>query len=142
MNIMTLPSATPGQIIIARHGEPDLDRYQVMDWRGYERWWAQYDLTGLKAGQIPPEALCSQARQARTIFASTLPRAIETARAFTDIGETGFAWGVETPEPVREPGTFFAEGRTVLLVKSRKDTGKIFKRRLRDPYWAGRDRRV
>jgi long-chain acyl-CoA synthetase len=24
----------------------------------------------------------------------------------------------------------------------REDTGKIFKRRLRDPYWAGRTRRV
>ena len=24
----------------------------------------------------------------------------------------------------------------------REDTGKIFKRRLREPYWAGRDRRI
>lgn len=81
MNIMTLPSATPGQIIIARHGEPDLNRYERVDWRGYERWWAAYDLAGLKPGQTPPEALCAQAREARTVFASTLPRAIETARA-------------------------------------------------------------
>lgn len=27
-------------------------------------------------------------------------------------------------------------------VLPREDTGKIFKRRLRDPYWAGRTRRV
>ncbi|MCC5996921.1 MAG: histidine phosphatase family protein [Oceanicaulis sp.] len=78
---MTSSSAAPGQIIIVRHGEPDADRYKKLDWRGYERWWAAYDEAGLKPGQSVPEALCAEARQARTVFASTLPRAIETARA-------------------------------------------------------------
>ncbi|KAA5805105.1 histidine phosphatase family protein [Alkalicaulis satelles] len=78
---MTSSSATPGQIIIARHGEPDANRYEMVDWRGYERWWAAYDEAGLKPGQVPPAGLVEQAGQARTVFASTLPRAIETARA-------------------------------------------------------------
>lgn len=74
-------SLAPGQIVIARHGEPDANRYERMDWRGYERWWAAYDEAGLKPGQTAPEPLVAQAAQARTLFASTLPRAIETARA-------------------------------------------------------------
>jgi hypothetical protein len=50
-------STMPGQIVIARHGEPDADRYARMDWRGYERWWAAYDEAGLRPGQSAPEAL-------------------------------------------------------------------------------------
>jgi broad specificity phosphatase PhoE len=71
----------PGQIVIVRHGEPDADRYERLDWRGYERWWMAYDEAGLKPGQTPPEDLLFQASHAETCFASTLPRAIETARS-------------------------------------------------------------
>jgi len=73
--------AKPGQIIIARHGEPDADRRARMDWRGYEDWWAAYDRAGLKPGQSSPEGLIEQAALAKTLYSSTLPRAIETARA-------------------------------------------------------------
>lgn len=71
----------PGPIIIARHGEPDADRRAVMDWRGYVDWWAAYDRAGLKPGQVSPPSLVEQASLTDTLYSSTLPRAIETARA-------------------------------------------------------------
>lgn len=71
----------PGTIVIARHGEPSADRTVKIDWRGYEEWWTQYDLNGLKADQTPPPELVEAAREADVIFASTLERARETARA-------------------------------------------------------------
>ena len=73
--------AKPGPIIIARHGEPDADRRARMDWRGYVDWWAAYDRAGLKPGQSAPDCLVEQAALAKTLYSSTLPRAIETARA-------------------------------------------------------------
>jgi len=71
----------PGSIVIARHGRPKGDRSVRLDWRGYELWWAQYDRNGLDPGQTPPTALVDAARGADVIFASTLPRAFETAKA-------------------------------------------------------------
>lgn len=71
----------PGYITIARHGEPDANRLERVDWKNYERWWADYDLAGLKTGQAPPESLVREVEGARVVFASTLRRAIETAEA-------------------------------------------------------------
>ena len=78
-----LPSPSkPGLITIARHGKPDADRTTVLDWRGYEAWWDEcYQPAGLVAGQTPPDQLVAAATAANTVFASTLRRAIETARA-------------------------------------------------------------
>jgi broad specificity phosphatase PhoE len=70
----------PGSITIARHGRPDMDRKTRVDWRGYEDWWADYDRAGLAPEQAPPPELIAAGQEARVIFASTLPRAIETAR--------------------------------------------------------------
>ncbi|MGJ3231256.1 MAG: histidine phosphatase family protein [Oceanicaulis sp.] len=100
----------PGQIVIARHGEPDADRYERMGWRGYERWWAAYDEAGLKAGQAAPDSLVAEARQARTLFASTLPRAIETAQACCGGREIALdSMFVEAPlPPPVMPGRFTA----------------------------------
>ncbi|PWE16955.1 histidine phosphatase family protein [Marinicauda salina] len=72
---------TPGFITIVRHGEPDADRRQRVDWRGYERWWADYEERGLRDGQAPPPALLAQAEQAVHLFSSPAPRALETAQA-------------------------------------------------------------
>lgn len=75
------PSNTRGSITIARHGRPDKNRRESVDWRGYEEWWRGYDEAGLAPGQGPSDALLAEAEAAHRIFASTLPRAIETARA-------------------------------------------------------------
>ena len=110
--MMTKPdtSRLPGSIIIARHGEPDADRRAVMDWRGYEHWWADYDLAGLKPGQSAPEGLCGQAASAHSIFASTLPRAVQTAEACAGGREvTQNSVFVEAPlPPPPMPGRFSA----------------------------------
>lgn len=74
-------SPARGAITIARHGRPDKNRRESVDWRGYEEWWKGYDAAGLAPGQEPPADLIAEAEQAKTIFASTLPRAIETAKA-------------------------------------------------------------
>ncbi len=70
-----------GAITLVRHGEPALSRRVKLDWRGYRDWWAQYELSGLLEGQIPPRILDDFARDARYIYASTLRRSIETAQA-------------------------------------------------------------
>lgn len=109
---MTQPAAPrlPGSIIIARHGEPDADRRMVLDWRGYEHWWDDYDLAGLKPGQSAPQALCSAASQAPSVFTSTLRRAIETAQACVGAREmTQSSVFVEAPLPPPPiPGRFKA----------------------------------
>lgn len=90
----------PGYITIARHGEPDADRRVLLSWRDYERWWDDYDEAGLKPGQAAPEALKLQAAEAKTIIASTLPRAMETAKAAADGREIVFDPDfVEAPLP-------------------------------------------
>jgi broad specificity phosphatase PhoE len=93
----------PGYITIARHGEPDADRRELLTWRDYERWWANYDLAGLKPGQTAPDCLRAQAREAKTVFASTLPRAIETARAATG-GDEFITDPVFVEAPLPPPG--------------------------------------
>ena len=71
----------PGWIVIGRHGRPKADRTQRMDWRAYDKWWAQYEKDGLAAGQTPPAALIDIAKHADSVFSSTRARAIETAQA-------------------------------------------------------------
>ncbi len=70
-----------GAITLVRHGEPALSRRVRLDWKGYVAWWANYDKAGLLEGQTPPAILHRFARDARYIYASTLPRSIETAHA-------------------------------------------------------------
>ncbi len=74
-------TAPPGAITLVRHGEPDLSRRVLLDWRGYEEWWAKYEAAGLLAGQTPPHCLDKYARDARYIYSSTIRRSIETAQA-------------------------------------------------------------
>lgn len=101
---------TLGPIVIARHGEPDADRRERMDWRGYERWWAAYDEAGLKPGQTPTESLVDATGKAKLLFASTLPRAIETAKAAAPGRELNInSVFVEAPLPPPQiPGRFTA----------------------------------
>jgi len=96
-----------GVIILARHGKPAVDRTVRIDWREYEAWWANYDLSGLEDGQCPPEALVRQVAQADIIYASTLPRAIETARSVArGRPVTLDPMFVEAPLPPPLPGRF------------------------------------
>ena len=77
----SLVSVRPGAIILARHGEPALSRKCLLTSDQYRDWWAQYEVGGLRAGQTPPPALVAAAEGAGAIYASTRPRALETAKA-------------------------------------------------------------
>jgi len=74
-------SLRPGAIILARHGEPALSRKCLITARQYGEWWGRYEVGGLRAGQIPPRELVAAAEGAGAIYASTRPRALETAAA-------------------------------------------------------------
>ena len=71
----------PGAIILARHGEPALSRKCLISARQYGEWWAKYEVGGLRAGQTPSPELVLTAEGAGAIYASTRPRALETAAA-------------------------------------------------------------
>ena len=70
------------------------------------------------------------------------------------MGEVGKAFVVLRPDAHTDQAALIAWSRdnmanykvpkvvTFHATLPREDTGKIFKRRLRDPYWAGRDRRI
>ena len=74
-------AARPGTITLARHGEPALSRKVLISAREYGRWWADYEIGGLLAGQTPPADLMDTARGAGVIYSSTRPRAQQTAVA-------------------------------------------------------------
>ena len=72
------------RIILCRHGRPALSRNVLLDWRGYEDWWRQYDEGGLRRGpdgdQPVPPKVAEMARGADVVCASPLPRAMESVR--------------------------------------------------------------
>lgn len=70
-----------GSVVLARHGEPALNRKVLLSAQGYRDWWARYELGGLLEGQSPPEGLVEVARRAGFIVASTRLRSLQTARA-------------------------------------------------------------
>jgi broad specificity phosphatase PhoE len=74
-------SVTAGSIILVRHGLPAADRSVKITASEYVDWWAGYDRAGLAEGEAPPEILLEAAKNADVIFASTLPRALATAKA-------------------------------------------------------------
>jgi broad specificity phosphatase PhoE len=74
-------AARSGAIILARHGEPALSRKCLITGAEYGDWWAKYEVGGLLAGQTPPPELLAAAQGAGVIYASTRPRAQETAAA-------------------------------------------------------------
>lgn len=73
-----------GRIITARHGRPNVSRDLKITARDYGAWWAAYDDSGLHPDERPPADLKALAAAAPLVISSSLPRAIETARALTD----------------------------------------------------------
>lgn len=77
------PAARAGTIILARHGEPAISRQVKLTAREYREFWAQYEIQGLRAGQVPPDALLGSVAKASFLLASTRPRSIESAEALS-----------------------------------------------------------
>ena len=71
----------PGEITLARHGEPDISRKVRLHAAEYAAWWGRYELTGLRPGQSAPADLRAAAQNAGLILCSTRLRSIESARA-------------------------------------------------------------
>lgn len=66
-------------IIIVRHGKPALSRKAQMDWRGYRKWWLDYDAGGLAETQKIPKKVMKLAEVADVVISSPLRRAVESA---------------------------------------------------------------
>jgi broad specificity phosphatase PhoE len=89
-----------GSVTLVRHGEPAQSRKVRLNAEEYRRWWAGYEVKGIKPGQTPPEGLKVVARDADVVIASIRPRSIETTQAIC--GERDFARDplfVEAPLP-------------------------------------------
>lgn len=72
------------QIVLMRHGEPDLDKKGWRNRNGAEQFMHDYDSVGVKAFDKKP--LCTEGLPVDTIFHSTIPRAASTAiLAFEDM---------------------------------------------------------
>jgi broad specificity phosphatase PhoE len=73
------------QIVLARHGRPDLpvEVRRYICGREIGRWYRRYDESGIVAGVDAPEALRAAARAAGCIVASDTRRAIESATRLT-----------------------------------------------------------
>ena len=94
------PSARPGAIVLARHGEPALSRKVKLSAAGYREFWASYEVHGLLPGQTPPATLIRFVERCGTLVASTRLRSIESARALA--GDRTFAHEpilIEAPLP-------------------------------------------
>lgn len=105
-DVPTAKSGRVGDIVLARHGEPALSRKCMISGDQYRDWWARYEVGGLRENQTPPPALMVAARGAGIIYASTRPRALETAAAVAEGREvTVDALFIEAPlPPPRLPG--------------------------------------
>ncbi|MFI4964485.1 MAG: histidine phosphatase family protein [Caulobacterales bacterium] len=75
------PTAKPGAITLARHGEPALSRKVKLSSLEYREFWARYEVMGLLPGQTPPPALSARVKACDVLISSTRLRAIESARA-------------------------------------------------------------
>ncbi len=73
--------ASPGRIIVVRHGRPVLNREEGprLDWRDYRDWWSRYEQSPLADGQKCPDALIAEVRDDAVLFSSVRPRAMQTA---------------------------------------------------------------
>jgi len=92
--------ATPGRIVLVRHGKPSLARDGSYDAPGWDDWWSRYNRAGLADGEAPPEELRRIASGSAVLLASPLPRARETAEALAEGREIIFdKVFVEAPLP-------------------------------------------
>ena len=72
------------EIVLIRHGRPDLSRNVTLTAQGYRDWWQRYDSVGLMAGAKMPPRIRELVEDAERIGSSPLPRALETARMSRD----------------------------------------------------------
>jgi broad specificity phosphatase PhoE len=69
------------QIVLMRHGRPAIDGQQRLSARSFGAWVDQYNAAAIDPASPPPAAAISQARLARHVLCSTLPRSLTSAAA-------------------------------------------------------------
>ncbi|MFZ2268032.1 MAG: hypothetical protein WAV95_10710 [Azonexus sp.] len=69
------------QIILMRHGRPAIDGQQGLSARAYGAWIKRYNAAAIDPASPPPAAAIRQARLARHVQCSTLPRSVGSAAA-------------------------------------------------------------
>ena len=84
MNAKMTQSDHKCEIILVRHGRPELSRNVRLTARDYEDWWARYDESGLRAGQRVPDRIAGFAARADKVVSSPLRRAVESATLARD----------------------------------------------------------
>jgi broad specificity phosphatase PhoE len=88
---------TASRIVLVRHGpSAHIQHARFVNRGGVEQWRDAYDAAGIEADCQPPRALIDIARGAAEIFASDLPRAVESA------GRLAETQPVRTSELLRE----------------------------------------
>ncbi|MEM8799436.1 MAG: histidine phosphatase family protein [Pseudomonadota bacterium] len=76
------------EILLVRHGEPVVKWSRRLRRRDYAAWLAEYERASLdRAISAPPHRLIEKFRDINKVFASTLPRAVETATTLKGDGQ-------------------------------------------------------
>jgi broad specificity phosphatase PhoE len=68
----------PADILLIRHGEPDVDWTVSVDVAMFEQWTRSYDLAPLQDTSQPPAEVRHFAAEASRLFCSTLARSLES----------------------------------------------------------------
>jgi len=69
------------QIILLRHGKPDVPEHGKLSVGEIHRWVESYNSAGLLAGHNPPGEAIEIASSCNAVVCSNLPRSVESARA-------------------------------------------------------------
>lgn len=74
-------AASPGRIIVVRHGRPVLNRNEGprLDWKAYRDWWTRYEQSPLAEDQTCSDTLIAEISDNAVLFSSVRPRAMQTA---------------------------------------------------------------
>lgn len=81
MALNELQAKRSGNIVLIRHGMPDVPPRRVIDSVGFTDWVKAYEDAGLHPNTLPPNRTVDAARSADTVFTSTLPRSRQSAEA-------------------------------------------------------------
>jgi broad specificity phosphatase PhoE len=76
------------EIVLIRHGKPQIDTTGIVSPAEFGRWVAEYDMAGIDKNHIPTERAIQKAADCTFIVCSHLPRSIESAE-FLNIPEPG-----------------------------------------------------
>lgn len=88
------------QIILMRHGRPEINTRQWLSARDFGAWVTQYNAAAIDPTSKPPAEAIRLARQARYVLCSTLPRSLTSAAALgiqTQHGRETFFRELEMP---------------------------------------------